>query len=76
MENNILISILIPTYNRPKYLKICLDSILFQSGFQENKLEFIISDNSDNLETKALVETYIKNYPNKNIIYNKNTSNL
>ncbi|MBO4203509.1 glycosyltransferase [bacterium] len=29
-ENNILISVLVPTYNRVKYLGECLDSIVEQ----------------------------------------------
>lgn len=76
MKNKLLISVLIPTYNRPEYLKECLDSILEQKWFSDSELEFIISDNSDNNETKELVEKYIINNREKNIIYNKNIENI
>lgn len=77
MENRQpLISILIPTYNRPEYLKECLDSVLSQVGFKNIELEFIVSDNSENDDTKILLDWYVKNNQNKIIKYNKNKVNL
>lgn len=76
MENKILISVLIPTYNRPDYLKECLDSVLSQKWFWNSELEFIISDNSNNDDSKDILKKYIKDNPEIKIIYNKNKENL
>ena len=50
-----LVTIIIPTYNRPHYLKIALDSALNQTY---RNIEIFISDNSSNEETKKLIQTY------------------
>jgi len=71
-----LISILIPTYNRPWFLKECLDSVLEQKWFNDKDLEIIVSDNSKDDKTKLVVQSYISKYSDKNIIYNKNHTNL
>lgn len=50
-----LVSIMIPTYNRPKYFKIALESALAQTY---PKLEIIVCDNSTDECTARLVEQY------------------
>lgn len=75
-ENKILISILVPTYNRVGYLKECLDSIIEQKWFNLKELELIVSDNSEWDETKNFMKEYINKHQNRNIIYNKNEKNL
>lgn len=64
------VSICIPTYNRPNLLPDLLDSIFRQSY---KNYEIIITDNSDNLETKELIDS---SYTDKNILYFKNKNNL
>ena len=51
-----LVSIMIPTYNRPKFFEFALQSALRQT--YEN-LEIIVCDNSTDDETEALVEKYL-----------------
>lgn len=65
------LTILIPTYNRPKLLNQNLESIRQQN--YNGKVKCIISDNNSPVETAELVETWIKN-KNKNfeIKYIKN----
>jgi glycosyltransferase involved in cell wall biosynthesis len=46
-----LISVIVPTYNRPNELRKCLDSILIQSRLPN---EVIIIDNGDDTETKKI----------------------
>ncbi|MES5895314.1 glycosyltransferase [Bacillus cereus group sp. RP43] len=72
-EKNIpLVSILIPTYNRPHYFKIALESALAQTY---PNIEIIIGDDSTNDETETLIrEQYLPYY--KNITYIRNTSTL
>ena len=54
-----LVSIIIPTHNRPDYLEIALKSALDQT--YEN-IEIVISDNSDDLLTQDRVAPYLKKY--------------
>lgn len=50
-----LVSIMIPTYNRPEYFKIALDSSLAQTY---PKIEIIVCDNSTDERTSLLMEKY------------------
>lgn len=52
------VSICIPTHNRPKFLKIALESIFLQSY---QNYDICISDNSDNRHTMDLINKYKKN---------------
>ncbi len=71
-KNPPLVSILIPTYNRPHYFKIALESALAQTY---SNIEIIIGDDSTNDETATLIrEQYLPNY--KNITYIRNTPTL
>lgn len=56
-----LVSILIPTHNRPDYLEIALNSALAQS--YEN-IEIIISDNGDDTLSQERMEPYLKRHSN------------
>lgn len=62
-----LVSVVIPTFNRPKYFKEALDSALNQTY---RNIEVFISDNSTNDETERLISTYddarIKYFHHKN----------
>ena len=50
-----LVTILIPTYNRPQYLKFALESVLNQTY---QNLEIVISDNSPNDETESMLQSF------------------
>ena len=56
-----LVSIVIPTYNRPQLFKEALDSVIVQDY---RNLDIFITDNSHNELTKDLMKSYIKKYPN------------
>lgn len=64
------VSICVPTYNRPNLICELLDSILAQTY---EHFEVIITDNSDNIRTKELIES---KYIDPRIKYFKNESNL
>jgi len=52
-----MISIVIPTYNRPELLAKCLDSLLYRiQGLSEVDYEVIISDDSPNELTKNFIQ--------------------
>lgn len=66
-----LVSILIPTYNRPEYFEVALKSVLAQSY---PKIEIIVGDDSTNGETEKLMKRYLSQF--NNIRYIKNKNNL
>ena len=45
MQNNLILSIVVPTRNRFSYLKLLLKSIIKS---ESNQYEIIVTDNSDN----------------------------
>ncbi len=53
-----LVSILIPTYNRPQYFKIAFESAINQTY---RNLEVIVCDNSTDEETAKIMESYLNN---------------
>jgi len=66
------LSICIPTYNRPEFLKEMIEKALPQ--FAEKNVPIYISDNSENDETFLMIEELRKKY--KLIFYKKNEKNL
>ena len=51
-----LVSVIIPTFNRPEYFKLALESALNQTY---RNIEVIVSDNSTNDETEQLMQDYL-----------------
>lgn len=74
MQNKPLLSICIPTYNREKYLKECLESIVYQKWFNQEDIEIVISDNASTDNTKELVQEYQERF--NNIKYYRNKENV
>lgn len=68
-----LVSILIPTYNRPVYLQQALDSALSQSY---KNIEIIICDDSTNLLSYKMIQPYLKKYNNINYVKNETRQNI
>ena len=62
MNNNL--AIFIPTYNRPSILKSNLVNIIAQA--REFEIPIHISDDSNNKETKIIIEEFMENY---NLLY-------
>lgn len=66
-----LVSILIPTYNRPEYFQLALNSALAQTY---SNIEIIIGDDSTDKRTQELIEeTYLPLYKNLTYIRNQPT---
>ena len=64
-----LVTIIIPTFNRPKYFQEALESVLNQTY---KNFEIFISDNSTNDETENLIQDYLKNYSNIKYFHHEN----
>lgn len=61
VENYPLVTVLIPTYNRPYFLSMAIESVLAQTY---PNIEVFISDNSPNEDTKNMMQQYLLKYPN------------
>lgn len=66
-----LVSVLIPTYNRPKYFQIALESAIKQTY---KNIEIIVTDDSTNDETYKCIQPYLGKY--RNIFYYKNPNTI
>ena len=55
-ENSPKVLILIPTFNRPRYFSIALESAINQTY---KNLKIVVSDNSTNDETENLIQPYL-----------------
>ncbi len=71
IEGMPLVSILIPAYNRPHYLKQALDSALNQTY---NNIEIVICDDSTNDKVESIMNAYLEKH--SNIRYYRNKRNL
>lgn len=72
--NNSLLSICIPTFNRPGMLKNTIENLIKNIYSKDFVKEILIIDNSETNDSKDIVENYLKNY-NK-IRYIKNEINI
>ncbi len=69
-----LVSVIIPTYNRPKYLKRCIDSVLNQT--YKNIEIFVVDDNNPNTDARIETEKLMFEYASfSNVIYLKHAQN-
>ena len=74
--NEALVSIVIPTYNRPEYLQRAIESTLRQTY---KKIEIVIIDDHSNVDLLPLINSfkderirYYKNPENKGAVYSRN----
>lgn len=74
VNNEYLLSICIPTYNRSKELDNTLKSIIDAIGENNHTVEIVVSDNNSTDGTNNIIKRYRKN--NKNIKYYKNDKNV
>ena len=71
MNDNILLSVVVPVYNVPqKYLIHCLDSINNQND--TNNVEVILVDDGSKDETKKLLDDYVIDKPLFRLIHQSN----
>ena len=52
-----LVTVIIPTFNRPKYFEMALCSVLAQTY---KNIEVVVRDNSTNDDTEKLIQEYLK----------------
>ncbi|MEW6618932.1 MAG: glycosyltransferase family 2 protein [bacterium] len=69
--NELKLSILIPTYNRARYLEECLKSII--NSYKNDDIEIIVSDNCSDDDTELVVKNYSSD---SRIRYFRNKENI
>jgi glycosyltransferase involved in cell wall biosynthesis len=69
-----ILSICIPTYNRDKFLKVCLENLLPQATKYKEVVEIIVIDNDSKDNTYSVVNNFIKHYPF--LKYHRNIKNI
>lgn len=69
MENDSLISVIVPVYNVEAFLRQCVDSILAQTY---KNLEIILVDDGSTDQSGAICDEYAQRYPNIVAIHKKN----
>jgi glycosyltransferase involved in cell wall biosynthesis len=74
-KNKILLSIVIPTYNRAIFLENLLACIIPQTEKVRGEIEICISNNCSTDNTREIVANFQKKYPGL-INYNENKKNL
>lgn len=76
MNNKILLSFAIPTYNRAKCLENLLNNILPQARCFKDEVEICISNNGSTDSTKKVVLEFQKKYSDLAIKYRESEKNL
>ena len=71
INNNAILTVIVPTYNHEKYIEQCIDSLLMQKTNQE--FNIIISDDCSTDRTFEIIQKY-KNI--KNISFHKTEKNM
>ena len=73
MNNNPLISVIVPVYNNEKYLCKCVDSILAQTY---KNLEIILADDGSTDNSSKICEEYAKKDDRIKVIHKKTAGYL
>ena len=74
-NNNPVISICIPTYNRDNILRENMERLLVLPSFDDD-VELVVSDNASTDSTSSIVRELCAKYPDKSIIYSCNSENI
>ncbi|MFN0128174.1 MAG: glycosyltransferase family 2 protein [Verrucomicrobiales bacterium] len=68
------LTVAIPSYQRPQYLRECLDSIVSQPEARDSRFSILICDNSPDDESERAIDDLLEAFPN--IRYQRNETNI
>ena len=69
MNDEIIVSVVMPVYNEEKYIEKCVDSLLLQD-YPHTQMEWIFVDGCSKDRTVELLEEYQQKFPALIKIYN------
>lgn len=69
LNKNIIVSVVMPTYNEEKYIENCIVSLLKQD-YPQNQMEWIFVDACSSDRTKEIIESYKNQFPHLIRVYN------
>lgn len=69
LNKNIIVSVVMPTYNEEKYIESCILSLLKQD-YPQNQMEWIFVDACSSDRTKEIIESYKNQFPHLIRVYN------
>jgi glycosyltransferase involved in cell wall biosynthesis len=72
-KSEIKVSVIVIVYNHENYIEQCLTSLFSQKV--NFKVEYIIGDDCSKDDTNSIINSIIKEYPQLNIHYTRNTTN-
>ena len=70
MENEILVSVVVPVYNTERYLSRCMDALVSQT-LDKKSLEIVIVNDGSTDSSPEIIESYRCKYPELIKVYNK-----
>lgn len=73
-NNKHLVSICIPTFNREKELLRCINSLIEQPEFLDNRVEIVVSDNASTDNSAEKMRYYVNKF--SNFSYFRNEQNI
>jgi glycosyltransferase involved in cell wall biosynthesis len=73
MNNDCLLSIIVPVYNVEKYIRSCMESI-FRQNLDENVFEVIIVNDGTQDRSMEMIQNIIISHPNISVINQENLS--
>jgi glycosyltransferase involved in cell wall biosynthesis len=73
-KSEIKVSVIVIVYNHENYIEQCLTSLFLQKV--NYNIEYIIGDDCSKDNTDSIINSIIKEYPQLNIHYTRNASNL
>ena len=73
--NQPVLSLAIPTWNRAEIVDKALEIVLPQVEKNKDHIEVILSDNGSTDNTDAVIKKYIRDFPNINIVHNRQSEN-
>ncbi len=69
MNNDIIVSVVMPVFNEEKYIDKCIESLLKQD-YSKSNMEWIFVDGCSTDKTVSILNSYVERYPELIRVYN------
>ena len=69
MNNDIIVSVVMPVFNEEKYIDKCIESLLKQD-YSKSNMEWIFVDGCSTDKTVSILNSYVERHPELIRVYN------